>query len=42
MHGEERNTYKTLVAKLRTKRPRAKQKRKWKDNTKMDLKNHSI
>jgi hypothetical protein len=42
MHGEVRNTYTILVAKLGAKRPRGKQKLRWKDNTKMDLKNDSI
>jgi hypothetical protein len=42
MHGEVRNIYTILVAKLGAKIPHGKQKIKWKDNTKMDLKNHSL
>jgi hypothetical protein len=36
--GEERNTYRALVGKPERKRPFGKPRRKWDDNTRMDLK----
>jgi hypothetical protein len=35
--GEKRNVYRLLVGKLEGKRPLGRQRRKWRDNIKMDL-----
>jgi len=36
--GEMRNAYKTLVRKLKCRRPHGTAKHRWEDNIKMDLK----
>jgi hypothetical protein len=37
MNGEKRNTYRILVGNSERKRPLGRARRRWVDNTKMDL-----
>jgi hypothetical protein len=36
-HGEKRNSYRILFGKLEGKRPLGRPRRRWEDNTRMDL-----